>query len=39
MPVVGAHVLLYTTEPERLRAVLRDVFGGMSKIRAASRAG
>ena len=27
MPIVGAHVLLYTTEPERLRAVLRDVFG------------
>jgi hypothetical protein len=26
MPVVGAHVLLYTTEPERLRAVLRDAF-------------
>ena len=27
MPIVGAHVLLYSTEPERLRAVLRDVFG------------
>ena len=27
MPIVGAHVLLYTSEPERLRAVLRDVFG------------
>jgi catechol 2,3-dioxygenase-like lactoylglutathione lyase family enzyme len=27
VPVVGAHVLLYTTEPERLRAMLRDVFG------------
>jgi catechol 2,3-dioxygenase-like lactoylglutathione lyase family enzyme len=25
--IVGAHVLLYTAEPERLRAVLRDVFG------------
>jgi catechol 2,3-dioxygenase-like lactoylglutathione lyase family enzyme len=25
--IVGAHVLLYTTEAERLRAVLRDVFG------------
>jgi hypothetical protein len=24
--IVGAHVLLYTSEPERLRAVLRDVF-------------
>ena len=27
MPIVAAHVLLYTTEAERLRAVLRDVFG------------
>jgi hypothetical protein len=27
VPVIGAHVLLYTTEPERLRAVLRDVVG------------
>ena len=27
MPIVGAHILLYTTEPERLRAVLRDVLG------------
>jgi catechol 2,3-dioxygenase-like lactoylglutathione lyase family enzyme len=27
VPIVGAHVLLYTTEAERLRAVLRDVFG------------
>jgi hypothetical protein len=27
VPIVGAHVLLYTTEPERLRAMLRDVFG------------
>jgi hypothetical protein len=27
VPVIGAHVLLYTTEPERLRALLRDVFG------------
>lgn len=27
MPIVGAHVLLYTSEPERVRAVLRDVFG------------
>ena len=26
MAVVGAHMLLYTTEPEALRAVLRDVF-------------
>jgi catechol 2,3-dioxygenase-like lactoylglutathione lyase family enzyme len=25
--VVGAHVLLYTPEPEALRAQLRDVFG------------
>jgi hypothetical protein len=25
--VVGAHVLLYTPEPEKLRATLRDVFG------------
>jgi hypothetical protein len=27
MPIIGAHMLLYTPEPERLRAVLRDVFG------------
>jgi hypothetical protein len=27
MAVIGAHALLYSTEPERLRATLRDVFG------------
>ncbi len=27
MAVTGAHVLLYTSKPEELRAVLRDVFG------------
>ena len=27
MAVIGAHMLLYTPEPEALRAVLRDVFG------------
>jgi catechol 2,3-dioxygenase-like lactoylglutathione lyase family enzyme len=27
MAIVGAHVLLYSSEPEKLRAVLRDVFG------------
>jgi hypothetical protein len=27
MPIVGAHMLLYTSEPEQLRAVVRDVFG------------
>jgi hypothetical protein len=27
MAVVGAHMLLYTPEPDALRAVLRDVFG------------
>jgi len=27
MAVVGAHVLLYSPEPEALRATLRDVFG------------
>jgi predicted enzyme related to lactoylglutathione lyase len=27
MGIVGAHVLLYTSEPEALRATLRDVFG------------
>jgi hypothetical protein len=27
VPIVGAHVLLYTTEPERLRTLLRDAFG------------
>ena len=26
MAITGAHVLLYTSEPEKLRAVLRDVF-------------
>lgn len=26
MPITGAHVLLYTAEPDKLRAVLRDVF-------------
>lgn len=27
MSIIGAHVVLYTTEPDALRAVLRDVFG------------
>ena len=27
MPVTGAHMLLYTSEPDALRTVLRDVFG------------
>jgi hypothetical protein len=27
MAIIGAHMLLYTPEPETLRAVLRDVFG------------
>ena len=27
MPITGAHVLLYTSEPEAVRAILRDVFG------------
>ena len=27
MAITGVHALLYTSEPERLRAVLRDVFG------------
>jgi hypothetical protein len=27
MAIVGAHVLLYTSQPEALRATLRDVFG------------
>jgi hypothetical protein len=27
MAVIGAHMLLYTREPEALRVVLRDVFG------------
>ena len=27
MAITGAHVLLYTPEPEALRAMLRDVFG------------
>ena len=27
MAITGAHALLYTSEPEKLRAMLRDVFG------------
>jgi hypothetical protein len=27
MAITGAHMLLYTSEPEKLRAVLRDAFG------------
>ena len=27
MAITGAHVLLYTSEPDALRAVFRDVFG------------
>ena len=27
MAINGAHMLLYTSEPEALRAMLRDVFG------------
>jgi hypothetical protein len=27
MAIIGAHMLLYSAEPEALRAVLRDVFG------------
>src|SRR4051794_32126421 len=27
MAIIGAHVLLYTSEPEAVRAILRDVFG------------
>jgi predicted enzyme related to lactoylglutathione lyase len=27
MAITGTHMLLYTSEPEKLRAVLRDVFG------------
>lgn len=27
MAIIGAHVLLYSSEPEALRATLRDVFG------------
>lgn len=27
MAIIGTHMLLYTSEPERLREVLRDVFG------------
>jgi hypothetical protein len=27
MAIIGAHMLLYTSEPEALRAMLRDVFG------------
>ena len=27
MAIIGAHVLLYTPEAERVRAIFRDVFG------------
>lgn len=27
MAITGTHVLLYTSEPEQVRAILRDVFG------------
>jgi hypothetical protein len=27
MAIVGAHMLLYTSQPDALRATLRDVFG------------
>jgi catechol 2,3-dioxygenase-like lactoylglutathione lyase family enzyme len=27
MAITGTHMLFYTTEPEKLRAMLRDVFG------------
>jgi hypothetical protein len=27
MSVIGVHTLVYTSEPEKVRAVLRDVFG------------
>jgi catechol 2,3-dioxygenase-like lactoylglutathione lyase family enzyme len=27
MPIIGAHMLLYSSEPDALRAILRDVFG------------
>ena len=27
MPVVGVHALVYTSDPDALRAVFRDVFG------------
>ncbi len=27
MAIIGIHTLLYTTEPDALRATLRDVFG------------
>ena len=27
MAIIGTHVLLYTSEPERVRVIFRDVFG------------
>jgi catechol 2,3-dioxygenase-like lactoylglutathione lyase family enzyme len=27
MPITGAHALLYTSEPDAVRAIFRDVFG------------
>src|SRR5690349_10933280 len=27
MPIIGAHMLIYSSEPEQLRATLGDVFG------------
>jgi hypothetical protein len=32
MAIIGAHGLLYSSEPEALRAVLRDVFGGSTSM-------
>mgnify|MGYP003579441546 CR=1 FL=1 len=26
MAIIGAHALLYTTEPEKVRAIFKDVF-------------
>ena len=30
MAIIGAHALLYTSEPEAVRAVFRDLFGWKS---------
>lgn len=27
MPIIGTHILFYSSEAEKLRAMLRDVFG------------
>jgi hypothetical protein len=37
MAIIGAHALLYTSEPNALRAMLRDAFGFNHHARSAGR--